>query len=80
MFEKIVKNGVNGEMSLNKIDLRLKLCSYFIVNIDLILFVSSNRSIFKKKNSSNSNLKWESYGIFKFKIGEGKTVLENVKT
>ena len=49
IFRKKDKNGVNGKMSLNKIDSTLKLCLYFIVNIDL---VCSFRQVdqFKKKN------------------------------
>ena len=44
VFGKVTRNDLNNEMSLNKIDLRLKLCLCFIVKIGLILFVSSNRS------------------------------------
>ena len=48
MFGKVVQNSLNSIISLNKIDLRLKLCSYFIIKIDLVLFASS--SIIFKKN------------------------------
>ena len=54
-FGKVTKNDVNSKINLNKIDPKLKLCSYFIVNISLILFDSLNKSI--KKKSSNSDLK-----------------------
>ena len=43
-----VKKDVNSKMSLNKIDHKLKLYLYFIVNIDLVLFVLPSKSIFKK--------------------------------
>ena len=55
LFGKIIENSLNSKINLNKIDSRLKLCSYFIVKIGLILFVSYSRISLKK--SSNSDLK-----------------------